>query len=31
MPSLSLGIEVRDSWNPNEEIELIRVLSDTNF
>ena len=31
VPSLSLGIEVRDSWNPNEEIELIRVLSDTNF
>lgn len=31
VPSLSLGIEVRDSWNPNEEIEIIRVLSDTNF
>lgn len=31
VPSLSLGVEVRDSWNPNEEIEIIRVLSDTNF
>ena len=31
VPSLSLGIEVRDSWNANEEIEIIRILSDTNF
>ena len=31
VPSLSLGIEVRDSWNPSEEIQIIRVLSDTNF
>ena len=31
VPSLNLGVEVRDSWNPNEEIEIIRVLSDTNF
>ncbi len=31
VPSLSLGVEVRDSWNANEEIEIIRVLSDTNF
>ena len=31
VPSLSLGIEVRDSWDPKEEIDIIRVLSDTNF
>ena len=31
IPSLSLGIEVRDTWNESEEIEIIRVLSDTNF
>jgi hypothetical protein len=31
VPSLSLGVEVRDTWNTNEEIKIIRVLSDTNF
>lgn len=31
VPSLSLGVEVRDTWNTNEEIKIVRVLSDTNF
>lgn len=31
IPSLSLGVEVRDSWDTNEELKIIRVLSDTNF
>ena len=31
IPEISLGVEVRDSWNESEEIEIIRTLSDTNF
>ena len=31
VPSLSLGVEIRNSWESNDEIELIRILSDTNF
>ena len=31
MPELSLGVEVRDTWDESEEIALIQTLSDTNF
>lgn len=31
IPSLSLGVEIRNSWNSDDEINLIRTLSDTNF
>ena len=31
VPLLSLGVEVRNSWEGNDEISLIRTLSDTNF
>jgi hypothetical protein len=31
IPSLALGIEIRNTWESEDEIELIRVLSDTNF
>ena len=31
IPDMSLGVEVRDSWDENKEIEIIRTLSDTNF
>ena len=31
IPDISLGVEVRDSWDENKEIEIIRTLSDTNF
>lgn len=31
IPALSLGIEIRNSWNSKDEIALIRTLSDTNF
>ena len=30
-PELSLGVEVRDTWDENEELSLIQTLSDTNF
>jgi hypothetical protein len=29
--SWSLGIEVRTTWNPDNELELLNTLSDTNF
>ena len=31
VPSLSLGVEIRNSWEQNDEIPLLRTLSDTNF
>jgi hypothetical protein len=31
VPSLSLGVEVRNTWTPEDETKLIRTLSDTNF
>ena len=31
VPSLSLGVEIRSSWNTNDENSLLRTLSDTNF
>ena len=31
MPSLHLGVEIRDNWNEDEEVNLVRTLSDTNF
>tara|TARA_B100002019_G_C21250159_1_gene590663 strand:- start:157 stop:1068 length:912 start_codon:yes stop_codon:yes gene_type:complete len=31
IPELSLGVEVRDTWDENEELSLIQTLSDTNF
>jgi hypothetical protein len=31
IPALSLGVEIRNSWNSKDEIALIRTLSDTNF
>jgi len=31
IPSLALGVEIRNTWDLEDEIELIRVLSDTNF
>ena len=31
VPELSLGVEVRDTWDESEEITLIQTLSDTNF
>lgn len=31
IPSLSLGVEVRNTWTQEEETKLIRTLSDTNF
>ena len=31
VPSLHLGVEIRDNWNESEEISLVRTLSDTNF
>lgn len=31
VPELSLGVEVRDTWEESEEIALIQTLSDTNF
>jgi hypothetical protein len=31
VPELSLGVEVRDTWDESEEIALIQTLSDTNF
>ena len=31
VPSIRLGIEIRNTWEKNDEISLLRVLSDTNF
>ena len=31
IPSLSMGVEIRNSWDMENEIELITILSDTNF
>jgi hypothetical protein len=31
IPSVGLGVEIRNTWDSEDEIELIRVLSDTNF
>jgi hypothetical protein len=31
IPSISLGVEIRNSWDSEDEIELISILSDTNF
>jgi hypothetical protein len=31
VPLLSLGVEIRNSWEEKDEINLIRTLSDTNF
>ena len=31
IPSISLGVEIRNSWDPVDEVVLIRTLSDTNF
>ena len=31
VPALSLGIEIRNSWQSEDETLLIRTLSDTNF
>jgi len=31
VPSLSLGVEVRNTWTQEDETKLIRTLSDTNF
>ena len=31
VPSLHLGVEIRDNWNESEEVNLVRTLSDTNF
>ncbi len=31
VPSLHLGVEIRDNWNQDEEVNLVRTLSDTNF
>ena len=31
IPSLSLGVEIRNTWEKNDEISLIQTLSDTNF
>jgi hypothetical protein len=31
IPSISLGVEIRNSWDPEDEVVLIRTLSDTNF
>ena len=31
IPSISLGVEIRNSWDPEDEVALLRTLSDTNF
>ena len=31
VPSIRTGIEIRNTWEKNDEISLLRVLSDTNF
>jgi hypothetical protein len=31
IPSISLGVEIRNSWDPEDEVVLVRTLSDTNF
>ena len=31
IPMYSMGVEVRNSWSEQEEIEVIRILSNTNF
>ena len=31
VPSIRLGVEIRNTWEKNDEISLLRVLSDTNF
>ena len=31
IPSISLGVEIRNSWDPEDEVDLLRTLSDTNF
>ena len=31
IPHFCLGVEVRNSWSPNEEIQIIRTLSNSNL
>ena len=31
IPSISLGVEIRNSWEPEDEVDLLRTLCDTNF
>ena len=31
IPMYAMGVEVRNSWSEQEEIEVIRILSNTNF